>query len=203
MLKNSSKDVEVITNNVAYQGYFRIRQLQVKHRLFNGAWSQTITREVFERPEGAMIVLYDPILRQTVLVEQFRCGTLGMKEKPWLLECVAGVIDYEATPEAVAEHETAEEAGLTVTNIMPLYRCWVSPGASNERVHCFCGRVDASKAQGIHGVVAEGEDIRVIAMPTSEAYQLLRDNKIENVLAIVGLQWLQLHEESLCQQWLK
>jgi len=193
----TSTDVEILEQKIAYQGYFRIKHYQLRHRLFSGGWSKPLSREVFDRGHAVGVLLIDPILHKIVLIEQFRAGTIGRTDKPWLLELIAGIIDTDEAPEQVARRETHEEAGLSVTDLTPIYEYWTSPGGSSERVVLFCGCVDASQAGGIHGLEAEGEDIRVVVMDMKDAYVALTDGRIQNAFTIIAIQWLQLNEKRI------
>lgn len=197
-------DVQVLDKQIAYDGYFQIIKYQLKHRLFNGGWSETIIREVFERGQAAGVLLYDPILNKVVLTEQFRVGTLQDKASPWLLEIVAGILDETDQDFAnLARRETREEAGLEPLALMPITEYWASPGACTEKISLFCAKVDASNAGGVHGLAAEHEDIRVVVMDTAEAFAAVSDGRICNALSIIALQWLQLNQVKVNAEWLK
>lgn len=187
-------DVKILQQQVVYQGHFQIEQWKVQFRLFNGGWSQPRLREVFERGEAVGVLLLDMKNDQVVLIEQFRIGIVNKTKNPWLLEIVAGVIKKDEGLEQVARRETKEESGLEITNLFPVCQYWVSPGGSSERMSLFCGQIDAKLAQGIHGVVEEGEDIRLHVLSLKSAYDLLNRGKINNSSTIIALQWLQLNE---------
>lgn len=193
--------VEIIEKTVAYHGYFRINRYVLRHGLFAGGMSAPIKREVFERGHAVGVLPYDPVRDQVVLIEQFRIGAYVAGFAPWLTEIVAGIIEDGETPEDVAKRETLEEAGLTVTDLMPMCRYVASPGGASESVHVFLGRVDAAHAGGIHGLNSEDEDIRVQAMAWSDARALLDHGKITNALGLVALQWLALHRDDVRQRW--
>lgn len=188
-------DVKILKQQIVYQGHFQIEQWKVQFRLFNGGWSQPILREVFERGEAVGVLLFDANNDQLVLIEQFRVGIVNKAKTPWLLEIVAGVIKKDEGLEQVARRETQEESGLEITNLFPIYQYWVSPGGSSERMHLFCGQIDAKLAQGIHGVAEEGEDIRLHVLSLESAFDLLSQGKINNSSTIIALQWLQLNEQ--------
>ena len=194
------KNFEIISKHNLYQGFFCITQYTLKHRLFLGGWSQILKRELFTRGQVTGVLPFDPITEQVVLIEQFRPGLL-QHDSPWLLEIVAGILEPEETIVRVAERETKEETGLTISELIPLYDYWVSPGGSTEYVSMFLGRVDATQAGGIHGAIDEGEDIRVITMSTQEAFIALAEKRIQNAITIIGLQWLQLHYQQIMAQW--
>lgn len=193
----SSRDLDILSRDTVYQGYFRIDRYRLRHRLFRGGMSKEIRREVFERGHAVGIVLYDPARDSVVLVEQFRIGALAAGKEPWITEIVAGVIDDGESAEAVARRESEEEAGCAVAKLIPVYDYLVSPGCSSETVRLFCGLIDAQGVGGIHGLEAEGEDIRVSVVPVDVALARLADGRINSAIAIIGLQWLALNRAAL------
>lgn len=198
--KFSQNDYEVTQRDLLYDGIFRMARYHLRHRKFNGEWSSTFTREVMERKSAAAILPYDPVLDRVILIEQFRAGSLANPESPWLIEVVAGVYTDEM-PLEVAIREADEEAGCKILDIQQICEYFVSPGGSNEYLHLYCGRVDASDAGGIHGLADENEDIRAISLSLDEAYKMVQEGKIKTSPAIISLQWLQLNREWLKQLW--
>lgn len=195
------KDIEIIEQNTVFQGYFRLDRYHIRHRLFQGGWSQTLPREVFERRQAAGVLLVDPVLNKIVLIEQFRVGICQHTEYPWLLELVAGIIEPDETPAEVAKRESQEEAGVMIQDLIPIIDYWVSPGASSEKVSLFCARVDASVAGGVHGLPEEGEDIRVWVFSIQEVYEMLAAGQINNAPTLIALQWFKLNEQKVRMYW--
>lgn len=194
-------DVEILERHVTYQGFFRMEKFRLRHRLFAGEMSQPISRELFERGHAAALLLYDPQRDEVVLLEQFRIGALDAPGGPWLVEIVAGVIDRDETPEEVARREALEEAGCQVQEMEFICEYLVSPGGTSERISLYCGRVDSSHAGGIHGLAEETEDIRVSAVPFTQAWQWLEEGVINSASPIIAMQWLRMNREQLRQRW--
>jgi ADP-ribose pyrophosphatase len=197
----AEQDVKIIEKKTVYQGFFRIHYYAVQHRLFAGGWSRTLEREVFDKEGAACALLYDPHVDKVVLIEQFRIGALADQESPWLIELVAGLLEPGETPEELVHRETQEEANLTVLDLQFICQYWVTPGVSTEQVNLFCAKVDATRANGIHGLPEEGEDIRVMVVDPEEAYQALEKGYIKNAPTIIGLQWLKLNKSLLQEKW--
>jgi ADP-ribose pyrophosphatase len=198
----NKKDVKVIKETCVYQGFIQIKRYVLQHKLFQGGWSHEIDREIVERRNAAGVLLYDPVLDKVVMIEQFRAGALGDEKTPWLMEVVAGLEEPGEPPEELIMRETKEEAGLDLLDIMPISEYWSSPGGSNGRVALFCGKVDARNAGGIHGLAEEAEDIRVHVMQAEQAFQQLRENKINNAMSLIALMWLELNREKVRKKWL-
>lgn len=85
----SSDDVEIISKKTLFSGFFKINEYRFRHRLFEGGWAE-IRREVFERGNAGVILPYDPVRDEIVLIEQIRLPAIESSQTPWLLEAVAG-----------------------------------------------------------------------------------------------------------------
>jgi ADP-ribose pyrophosphatase len=193
-------DVTVLGEEDAYRGFHRFRIVRLRHRRFDGSWSDEIVRELFVPRDAVGVLLYDPQRASIVLVEQFRIGCYR-DASPWALEIVAGVIEQGERPEDVALRESEEEAGCSVTALMPITRYFSSPGNNSEQLHLFAGRVDSTQASSFAGLADEHEDIRVHVVPVDAALELLAQGKIVNSHAIIALQWLQLNRDRLDRAW--
>ena len=206
----TNDDVDVIDKQTPFRGYFQIDHYRLKHRLFEGGWSQELSREIFERGHAVTALLFDPDLDRLVFIEQFRVGAFCALASPWfddgfspwLVEFIAGIIEDGETPEQVARREAVEEANCEITDMVPVCHYLVSPGGSTESVFIFCGRVDSEHAGGIHGITEEHENIRVFAVPVDEALNWLDEGRIVNAMTLIALQWFKLNHEWLRARWL-
>jgi ADP-ribose pyrophosphatase len=196
MLRNFNfdriQDIDIESDTYVHNGFFKVREYKLRYRKFNGGWSDLIAREIFERGPVAAAIPYDPIKKKVILIEQFRTGAIG-NSRPWLLEIVAGVAGKNEAPEAVIRREMLEETSLDVRSLYKIYDCWISPGGSDEYLTLYCAKVEAPENGGIYGLPEEGEDIYVHPLPVQEAFNLLAEGKIKNVITILALQWLQLN----------
>ncbi|MCS3489835.1 ADP-ribose diphosphatase [Enterobacter sp. SLBN-59] len=199
----AKNDVEIIARETLYSGYFSMDLYRFRHRLFNGEMSGEIRREIFERGHAAVLLPFDPVRDEVVLVEQIRIAAYDVSESPWLLEMVAGMIEEGESVEDVARREALEEAGLVVGRTKPVLSYLASPGGTSERLSIMVGEVDATTAEGIHGLADENEDIRVHVVSREQAYQWVEEGKIDNAASVIALQWLQLHYQTLRNEWKK
>ena len=184
-------------HQVLFSKYFRLEELSLSHELFEGGYSNIFTREIFERGSVVALLPYDPERRTVVLIEQFRAGAIGDEKTPWLLECVAGVIEEGESEEQVAIRESHEEAGCEVKKLHQISRYYVSPGGTTELCTLYCGIIDSEGIGGIHGLDHENEDIRVEVVDADSAYAMVRDGRIKSSATIIALQWLELNEQRL------
>jgi ADP-ribose pyrophosphatase len=196
-----TKDYEILDTQPAYQGFFKLNRHLLRHSSFNGGWCEPIVRERIEEIAAVSVLLYDPALDELVLVEQFRVGLAGQVDPPWTVETVSGFCDVaHETPEMVARREVVEETGCELQALTQIGEFFVSPGMSVERIHLYCGRVDASQADGVHGLAHEGEEIRVVRMPRDEAVEQLF-KALNTTSIIIALQWLEANREHLLREW--
>ncbi|WP_343648072.1 ADP-ribose diphosphatase [Enterobacter sp.] len=199
----AKNDVEIIARETLYSGFFSMDLYRFRHRLFNGEMSGEIKREIFERGHAAVLLPFDPVRDEVVLIEQVRIAAYDTSATPWLLEMVAGMIEEGESVEDVVRREALEEAGLVVGRTKPVLSYLASPGGTSERSSIMVGEVDATTAEGIHGLADENEDIRVHVVSREQAYRWVEEGLIDNAASVIALQWLQLHYESLRNEWIK
>jgi ADP-ribose pyrophosphatase len=202
----STNDVQILSKETLYQGFFKMVKYAFKHKLFEGGWSNVVRREVFERGHAVAVLPYDPVLDEFIMIEQFRIGALSTSSlsstySPWLLEVVAGIIDEGETPEDVCYREAKEEAGLDIQKLHKALSYLASPGGTTERLHIFIGLVDASNAKGVHGLKYENEDILVHRVPTSVAFEWINQGRIDNSAALIALQWFAMNKQQVLEDW--
>jgi len=193
--------VELIEKTTPFKGYFQVDRYRLRHRKFDGGWTDEMTREIFERGHAAAVLLYDPERDSVVLIEQFRPGAYAAGLEPWLIEIVAGIIDPGESPEDVVRREAMEEAGCTVADLHPIGCFLATPGGSTETVAIYCGRTDSRGAGGIHGLDHEHEDIRVLVLGRQEALDRLAAGAVTNLIAAAALQWLALNYAKILSIW--
>ena len=197
----TKNDVEIIARETAWNGFFSIVRYRFRHRRFDGEMSKEVVREVFERGHAAVLLPYDPLRDEVVLIEQIRIPAYDVSETPWLLEMVAGIIEPNESAEEVVRREAVEEAGLTVGRVKPVLNYLASPGGTSERLSILVGEVDASLAKGCHGLEEENEDILVHVVSREQAYRWVEEGIIDNAPSVIALQWLTLHHEKLRDEW--
>ncbi len=191
-------DLEILVEKQSYAGFSEIKQFELHFPLFQGGMSHQVHRELIIRPSAVGVVLVDLNHQKVVLIEQFRIGALSQVDSPWLLELATGVIDAGETPEDAARREVVEETGCTLKAIVPICSYLTTPGIASERIHLYCGLIDAPVTDGnICGLIEEGENIRVWTFSFQEAFDLVRNGQIVSSPTVIGLLWLQLNQAAL------
>jgi ADP-ribose pyrophosphatase len=195
-------DYEILETETLAESFLTLKRYRLRHSLFAGGVSNELLRERVEGYCAAGLLPYDPVRDEVVLIEQFRVGAMEDRGGAWIPEIVGGILEQDQDPEAVARREAVEETGCEVTELEPICEFMVSPGTTTERIHLYCGRVDASKAAGIHGVHEEGEDIRVEVLEADAVIAELYNGRINSAYTIIALQWLAQHRDELRRRWL-
>jgi ADP-ribose pyrophosphatase len=182
-----------------YQGFFKLDEYKFSHQCFNGSESKILSREIFERGDAVVLIPYDPVLDNIVLIEQFRPGAIRAGDTPWMLEFIAGMFNEGEQPIDVAIREAKEEANLDIkeSSITKVMTYLSSPGGMSEAVHLYIATIDSSNVGGVYGLAEEGEDILVHVLKRTEAFELLAQGKILNAATIIGLQWLELNDQKI------
>lgn len=183
-------DVECLETTRLHQGFFRLEERTLRHRLFQGGWSPAIKREVHVRRDAVGVLPYDVERDRVVLVEQLRAGALDDPRGPWKLEPVAGLVEAGEAPAEVARREALEEAGCRLDELIELHTYYPSPGACNERVTLYLGLTDSRGLGGVHGLASEHEDIQVHVLPFGEAWELLEAGRLDNAMCLIAFHWL-------------
>jgi len=201
MLQYNKDDFTILAVETKYHGFFKMNEYLLNHKLFSGDQSDSFTREVFERGDAVVVMLYDPKKDMLLLLEQFRTGVLRANETPWMLEFVAGMFDENESPIDVAIREAKEEANIILTpaSVQPIMKYFSSPGGTSECIHLYWATFDSSKVSSgsVYGLAHENEDIMLHVVSRNDALALLTKGKISNAATIIGLQWLAINYQRL------
>jgi ADP-ribose pyrophosphatase len=158
----------------------------------DGRW-QTLTRETYDRGNGATALLYNLQRRTVLLTRQFRFPAYVNGHDGFLIEAAAGLLD-KASPEQRIRAELEEETGRRITQLRKVFDVFMSPGSVTERLHFFLGEYDAGSQVGEGGgLEEEGEDIEVLELDADEALAMVERGEIMDGKTIMLLQYLHLH----------
>jgi nudix-type nucleoside diphosphatase (YffH/AdpP family) len=161
-------------------------------RRLDGQW-QTVSRETYDRGNGATLLPYHQKRRTVVLTRQFRYPAFVNGCPDLLIEAPAGLLD-DAAPEDRIRLEVEEETGYRLGSVRKVFEAFMSPGSVTERLHFFVGEfVPEMKVGDGGGVADEGEDIEVMEVPFDEAMSMVADGRIADGKTVMLLQYAALH----------
>ncbi len=193
-------DWEIYQQQLVYDGHFKVTKFDLSHEKYNGENTPILKRELISREDAVAVVAYDPETDELVLVEQFRVGAIR-EDQPWLIEIVAGLMDQNESPEEVSKREMQEEIGCLPSQLQKIGEFYTSPGGIAEWVHLYIGKISVKEAKSNGGLDHEGEDIKVLVVPASDAEFMLSTGEVRSAIAIIGLQWFVINKENIRKQW--
>ena len=151
-------------------------------------------REVYDRGNGATILLYNKENKTVILTRQFRLPTfINGNADGMLIEACAGLLDKD-NPEDCIKRETEEETGYKVTDVRKIFEAYMSPGSVTEILYFFVAEYTKSmKVNEGGGIEEEQENIEVIEMQLDEAMNKIGTGEIKDGKTIMLLQYAKLH----------
>lgn len=184
-----SLNINVIKNKILSENYFVLRNITYDLTQRDGQVVQH-KREVYDRGNGATVLLYNSQKQSVVLVRQFRIATwVNGNTDGMLIETCAGLLDDDE-PEDCIRKEAIEETGYQVKNVRKVFQLYMSPGGVTEIVHFFIAEYDDSLRENAGGGV-EDEAIDVLELPFSQALEMIRRGEICDGKTVILLQYLQ------------
>jgi GDP-mannose pyrophosphatase NudK len=151
------------------------------------------TREVYDRGNGAAILLYNLEFQTVILTRQFRLPSfVNGNRKGFLIEACAGLLDEE-NPEDAIKRETEEETGYRIKEPKKVFEAYMSPGSVSEILYFFIA--EYSQSMKVHeggGVKQEEEDIEVLETGFEQAIAMMETGEIRDAKTIILLQYLKL-----------
>ena len=155
---------------------------------------ETQVREVYDRGNGAVILLYNSTKKTVVLTRQFRLPTyLNGNSSGMLIEACAGMLDKDNPIECIIR-ETEEETGYRLSSVKKVFQSYMSPGAVTEILHFFIGEYQPEmKVSEGGGLAEEHEYIEVLEYPFNQAYQMIVSGEITDAKTIMLLQYAKIN----------
>lgn len=185
-----SLKINVIKDKILSENYFVLRNITYELTRNNGEVVRH-KREVYDRGNGATILLYNRDKKSVLLIRQFRVATwVNGNEDGRLIETCAGLLDNDE-PEVCIRKEAIEETGYQVGEVRKVFELYMSPGGVTELVHFFIAEYgDAQRVNDGGGV--EDEDIEVLEFPFSRALAMVASGEIRDGKTVILLQYLKM-----------
>ena len=186
-------DIVTHARRLPYAQFFAVEEYDLSWRRFDGAHSPTTTRAAFVSGDAVTVLPYDPKRDLVLVVEQIRTGPFARGDRQsWQIEAIAGRVDPFETPEQAARREAVEEAGLTLTELIPVAQYYPSPGAKTEFLYSYVALTHLPDGcAGVFGLAEEAEDIRGHLISFDRLMALVASGEIANAPLILTALWLQ------------
>lgn len=169
-----------------------LRRTSFDYRRRDGTW-QILSRETYDRGNGAVMLPYDRGRGTVLLTRQFRYPAYVNGHLEPLVEAIAGLLD-QRSPEEAIRREAEEEAGCRIASPRRVFDAFMSPGSVTERLAFFVAEyVAGDRVAPGGGVAGEGEDIEVLELTLAEALAMVARGGIVDAKTIMLLQYAELH----------
>ena len=188
---------------LVYKGFFSVEEHDLSYQKFNKEQSTVVTRSALVSSDAVIVLPYDPVNDRILLIEQFRTGPyVKGDENPWILEPIAGLIDFGESPENAGIREAQEEAHLKIEKMELVARSYPSPGISTEFFHQYIGIVELLDSSNlIAGLSSENEDIRSHVFEYEQFFEIIESGKAKvGPLILLGL-WLSKNRNRLRKKY--
>ncbi|CQH47822.1 GDP-mannose pyrophosphatase NudK [Yersinia frederiksenii] len=185
-----SVKIDNIQSEVLSKNWFKLHKYTFDLITEDGTRVQQI-REVYDRGNGATILLYNREKGTVLLINQFRMPTyVNGNPTGMLLETCAGLLDDDS-PEECIRREAMEETGYQIDKVQKLFEAYMSPGGVTEIIHFFAAEYHPDqKVTDDLGV--EDEVIDLVELPFTEALAMVADGRIKDGKTIMLLQYASL-----------
>ena len=184
-----SSKFKILNKKNIHNGFFKMNEVTLKYKKYDGTWSNEIKRELFGGAKVSAVLPYDPKNKKIVLIQQFRPGTISKDNNNYLDEVVAGIIDPGESPEEAEKRECLEETGCKINKLTNIQGYYPAPGSSESFFSLFLGEVDAPDKETIRGLENENEDILVKSYSFMDVKNKMENKEILNGLTLIALQW--------------
>jgi GDP-mannose pyrophosphatase NudK len=166
-----------------------LKKCTYDYQTSDGSW-ETQVREVYDRGDGATVLLFNSATKKVILTRQFRIPTyLNKNETGLLIETCAGKVDQE-DPETCIRREIEEETGFRIQTISKVLEVYMSPGSVTELIHFYIAPyADHMKVSSGGGVISEQENIEVVELTFKEAMDKITSGEIKDGKTIILLQY--------------
>jgi len=186
--------VKNIKEEILADNWHTLKKVTFDYKKKDGSW-ETQKREVYEKDNGATILLYNSEQQTVILTRQFRLPSyLNGNKGGKLIEACAGLLDEDA-PEECARREAEEETGYRPAAVRKVFEAYMTPGSETEVLYFFVGEYskDMKVSEG-GGVAEEHEEIEILELPFEQAYSMIETGEIRDAKTIMLLQYAKIHK---------
>ena len=189
-----NNNLKNITKTNLSKEWARLDRIDYDYQFKNGDW-KSVSRECYNRGNGAAILLYNAKKGTVILTRQFRMPVYEQNQSEGMsIEVCAGAIDNNDGALETILRETEEEVGYRINNAKQVLSAYTSPGALTEKMYLFVAEyVDEMQINDGGGLESENEEIEVLELPFSKALEMIKTEEIIDAKTIMLLQYAQIN----------
>ncbi len=186
-------DIKITDTKLLSDNWYILKKITYDYTKSDGS-RHSQSREVYDRGNGATILLYNKEQQTVVLTRQFRLPSfVNGNESGMLIEACAGLLDND-NPEDCIRRETEEETGYKISAVQKIFEAYMSPGSVTEILHFFIAAYTKEmKLSDGGGAQHEEENIEVLELPFAETLQMIETGAIKDAKTIMLLQYIRLN----------
>ena len=186
--------VKIKKTDILSKNWYTLKNITFDYQQRDGSWT-TISREAYDRGNGATILLYNKEYGTVILTRQFRLPSfINGNPSGMLVEACAGLL-YKDNAEDCIRRETEEETGYKVLHVRKIFEAYMSPGSVTEILYFFVA--EYSKNMKINeggGLEGDHEDIEVLEISLPHAMTMIEKGEIKDAKTIMLLYYAALNK---------
>ena len=176
-MQSKRADIRIIESEILSDNWYSLKKYTFEQQRRDGEW-QRQSREVYDRGNGATILLYNRERKTVILSRQFRFPVFINGHESNLIEAAAGLLD-NMDPESRIKAEAEEETGFKVARVQKIFEAYMSPGSVTEKLYFYVAEYQPQDRTGAGGgVKSEGEDIDVLEISLEDALRYVETGQI-------------------------
>lgn len=185
--------IKIQSSEILSDNWYILKKIVFDYQKKDGSWENQ-SREVYDRGNGATILLYNKAQKTVILIRQFRMPTfVNGNETGMIIEACAGLLEEE-NPEECIKRETEEETGYSLTQVRKVFQAYMSPGSVTEIIYFFVAEYSKEmKTSEGGGLSTEHENIDVLEIPFEKAMQMIETGEIKDAKTIMLLQYAKIN----------
>lgn len=175
-MQSKRADVRIIDSETLSDNWYLLKKYTFDLQRRDGEW-QRQTREVYDRGNGATILLYNRDQKTVILTRQFRFPVFINGHEDDLIEAAAGLLD-NMDPESRIKAEAEEETGFNVSSVQKIFEAYMSPGSVTEKLYFYLAEYQPKDKPAQAAVQSGGRRYRRTGKPFEEALRAIDAGKI-------------------------
>ena len=186
--------IKITSTDILSDNWYVLKKVTYEFRQKDGTWT-TISREAYDRGNGATILLYNKEKGKLLLTRQFRLPSfINGNESGMLIEACAGLLDKDNAEDCI-KRETEEETGYKVSSVRRIFDAYMSPGSVTEMLTFFVAAYETNmKVTEGGGLKEDNEEIEVLEVGLTEALAMIDDGSIKDAKTIMLLYYAVVHK---------